>query len=51
VVGGSIAKSWDLVQPPLAAGLAGRATPAVCQASGLEEAPILGAALAATRAP
>ncbi|MDR1450197.1 MAG: ROK family protein [Propionibacteriaceae bacterium] len=54
VVGGSIARSWDLARGPLEAGLAsafpaGVALPELRRASGLDSAPILGAALAATR--
>ncbi|MDR1392480.1 MAG: ROK family protein [Bifidobacteriaceae bacterium] len=55
VVGGSIARSWDLVEGPLAAGLAAsrgssKVVPEPHRASGLDEAPILGAAVAAGRA-
>jgi glucokinase len=44
VVGGSIAQSWDLVGDPLRAGLGD--APELRRASGLEEAPIVGAAVA-----
>lgn len=47
VVGGSMAGSWDLVEPPLRAGLSG---PLVVRARRGEEAALLGAGLWASRA-
>jgi glucokinase len=50
VVGGSISRSWDLIEAPLTAGLAG-SVPQVRPAQDLEHAPLIGAAYPAlTRA-
>lgn len=51
VVGGSIARAWDLIGPPLDGGLVDRSElELVARATNLDDAPLLGAALHAQRA-
>jgi glucokinase len=50
VVGGSMSASWDLFEPAFRAGALGNALPRVALASNSENAPLIGAALHATRA-
>jgi glucokinase len=48
VVGGSISRSWDLIEPALRRGL-GDSNVAVARSELLNDAPLIGAALAARR--
>jgi glucokinase len=50
VVGGSMAASWELFEPAFRAGALGNALPRVVLAQDSENAPLVGAALHATRA-